>query len=80
MRGYLVVTLYIMALSLFAHALIVMFTMPKLPEGSDMLDLYAASGPLFHSFALCLICCVLAELLLPSDQESRKSVHSSATE
>jgi len=63
-RPGLIITLYIMGAALFTHGLVLMITMPALPEGSGMIELYAATGPAFHSFALCLLCLAAAEILL----------------
>jgi len=64
MKPGLIVTLYIMGAALFVHGLVVMMTMPAFPDGSGMVELYAATGPAFHSFALCLLCLAAAEILL----------------
>ena len=66
MKPGLIVTLYIMGAALFVHGLVVMITMPTLPDGSGMVELYAATGPAFHSFALFLLCFAAAEILMPA--------------
>ena len=62
MKAGLIVTLYIMGAALFVHGLVVMITMPALPDGSGMVELYAATGPAFHSFALFLLCFAAAKI------------------